>query len=66
VINFGTMPFAALTAGWLGSALGVRPAVLLMAGVHALASTAVLLTPVGRSRQLPDTIDIFEPLFEHG
>jgi hypothetical protein len=65
VVNFGTMPFAALIAGWLGSTLGVRPAILLMAGVHAVASTAVLLTPVGRRRQLPVTIDIFESLFEH-
>jgi predicted MFS family arabinose efflux permease len=66
VINFGTMPFAALIAGWLGSALGVRPAILLMAAVHALASTGVLAFRVGRRRQLPETIDIFEPLFEHG
>lgn len=53
VVNFGTMPFAALVAGWLGGALGVRPAILTMAAVHALACVGVLLTPIGRRRQLP-------------
>jgi MFS family permease len=66
VVNFGTMPFAALTAGWLGSALGVRPALLVLATVHALSSAGVLLTRVGRRRQLPEPVDIFEPMFEHG
>jgi hypothetical protein len=53
VVNFGTMPFAALVAGWLGSTLGIRPALLVLAAVHALASTGVLLTRIGRQRQLP-------------
>jgi hypothetical protein len=53
VVNFGTMPFAALVAGWLGGTMGVRPAVLMLAGVHALASASVLLTPIGRRRELP-------------
>jgi MFS family permease len=53
VVNFGTMPFAALVAGWLGGTLGVRPALLVLAAVHAVASTGVLLTRIGRQRQLP-------------
>jgi MFS family permease len=53
VVNFGTMPFAALVAGWLGSTVGVRPALLVLATVHALASAGILLTRVGRRRQLP-------------
>ena len=53
VVNFGTMPFAALVAGWLGSTLGVRPALLVLASVHALACAGVLLTRIGRQRQLP-------------
>lgn len=56
VVNFGTMPFAALVAGWLGGALGVRPAILAMATVHALACAGVLLTPIGRRRQLPSAM----------
>ncbi len=58
VVNFGTMPFAALVAGWLGGAIGVRPAILAMAAVHALACTAVLLTPIGRRRQLPPRMPV--------
>jgi MFS family permease len=56
VVNFGTMPFAALVAGWLGSMLGVRAAILVLATVHALACAGVLLTPIGRRRQLPQRL----------
>lgn len=54
VVNFGTMPVAALVAGWLASRLGVRPTILIMAGVHALACWSILLTRLGRCRQLPE------------
>jgi len=53
VVNYGTMPLAGLAAGTLGTHLGVRPAILLLAAVHALASLSVLLTHVGRERTLP-------------
>lgn len=53
VVNFGTMPFAALVAGWLGGTLGVRSAILVLAAVHALACLGVLVTPTGRLRRLP-------------
>jgi Transmembrane secretion effector len=58
VINFGTMPFAALVAGWLGGTIGIRPAILALAAVHALAMVAVLLTSVGRRRELPEAIRV--------
>ena len=41
VVNFGTMPFAALVAGWLGGALGVRPAIQAKAAVDELDSAGV-------------------------
>ena len=54
VVNYGTMPVAGLTAGWLGAHLGVRATVLLMAGVHAAACVTGASTRFGRARTLPD------------
>lgn len=53
VVNYGTMPLAALAAGWLGSALGLRPTIAVMAAVHAVACLAMFASPVRRLRQLP-------------
>jgi len=53
VVNYGTMPLAGLAAGALGDHLGVRPAILLLAGVHALACVSILFTRFGRGRTLP-------------
>lgn len=53
LVNFGTMPVAGLLAGWLGSGLGVRPTVAIMAGVHTVACLAVLFSPVRGLRDLP-------------
>ncbi len=53
VVNYGTMPLAGLSAGALGTHLGVRPAMLLLASVHSLACTSILFTHFGRSRHLP-------------
>ena len=53
VVNYGTMPLAGLTAGLLGTHLGVRTAMLLLASVHALACTSILLTHLGHTRTLP-------------
>ena len=53
VVNYGTMPLAGLAAGALGIHLGVRPAMLLLAGIHALACLSILLTGFGRDRDLP-------------
>lgn len=54
VINYGTMPFAGLAAGWLGAALGVRTAVIALAAVHTLACFSVLCTALGRREELPE------------
>jgi hypothetical protein len=53
VVNYGTMPLAGLVAGWLGSGLGLRPTIAVMAGVHALACLAMLWSPVRGLRELP-------------
>lgn len=53
VVNFGTMPLAGITAGWLGGVLGVRETILLMAAVHCLATWSILMSPLARMRELP-------------
>ncbi len=53
VVNYGTMPLAGLTAGLLGSQLGVRPAILLFAAIHCVACLSLLGTRLGRGRELP-------------
>jgi MFS family permease len=53
VVNYGTMPLAGVVAGLLGQRLGVQPAILVLAGVHALACVSILLTRYGRGRELP-------------
>ncbi|MGH3647236.1 MAG: MFS transporter [Micromonosporaceae bacterium] len=53
VVNFGTMPLAGVAAGVLGTALGVRGAVALMAGVHAVACLLIFWSPVRHLRDLP-------------
>ncbi|MET1003908.1 MAG: MFS transporter [Propionibacteriaceae bacterium] len=54
VLNYGTMPLAGVAAGWLGTHLGTQTTILLMAGVHCLACWSILLTRLGRLRNLPD------------
>ena len=53
LINFGTMPVAGLCAGWLGTALGLRTTIVVMAAIHATASLAILRSPIARYRDLP-------------
>ena len=53
MVNYGTMPLAGLAAGALGTQLGIRPAMLLLAAVHTVACVGVLSTQVGRRRELP-------------
>lgn len=54
VVNFGTMPLAGLAAGWMGSALGLRPTIAIMAGAHALACLAMFWSPIRGLRELPE------------
>jgi len=54
VLNFGTMPLAGLLAGGLGTWIGVRETILVMAAIHALASLSVWISPYRTGRDLPD------------
>jgi predicted MFS family arabinose efflux permease len=53
-VNFGTMPIAGVVAGWLGSSLGLRAGIAVLAAVHAAACLAILASPVRRLRDLPE------------
>jgi predicted MFS family arabinose efflux permease len=53
IVNFGTMPLAALCAGWLGSTIGLRATVVIMVAVHVTTTLAILASPVARQRDLP-------------
>ena len=53
VVNYGTMPLAGVAAGLLGTWLGVQPAIMVLAGVHAAACISILATSIGRCRELP-------------
>jgi predicted MFS family arabinose efflux permease len=53
IVNFGTMPVAALCAGWLGATIGLRATVLIMVAVHVTTTLAILASPVARQRDLP-------------
>ena len=53
VVNFGTMPVAALAAGWLGSTMGVRETIGLMALIHVLACAAFWWSPLRGRRDMP-------------
>ena len=53
VVNFGTMPLAGLAAGVLGTELGLRPTIAVMAGIHALACLSMFWSPLRGLRDMP-------------
>ncbi|MER7891113.1 MFS transporter [Micromonospora sp. NPDC094482] len=53
LLNYGTIPLAALLAGALGTAYGDRTAVLAMTGWLALTPLILLVGPLRRRRDLP-------------
>ncbi len=55
-VNLGTMPFAGALAGWLGTTIGVRPTVWLMAGLHLAAELLLLASPIRRLIELPTAL----------
>ena len=54
LVNFGTMPLAGVSAGWLGLTIGLRATITVMAGIHVLACLSLLASPVRGRRELPD------------
>ena len=55
IVNYGTMPAAALTAGVLGETLGIRTTLVVMASVNAVACASILLTSLGPLRPAVST-----------
>ncbi|MGL4178018.1 MAG: MFS transporter [Dermatophilaceae bacterium] len=53
LVAYGTMPVAGLLAGWLGTALGVRETIALMAGLFTASSLSALVGPYRPGRELP-------------
>lgn len=53
LVNYGTMPVAALTAGALGETVGLRTTLVVMASIHALSSISILATRLRPLRELP-------------
>ena len=53
VVAYSAMPLAGLTAGWLGTVIGIRGTIATMAAVHTLSSLAILLSPFRPLRELP-------------
>ncbi|MFI6585743.1 MFS transporter [Embleya sp. NPDC050493] len=54
-VNYGTIPLGAVLAGGLGSTIGVRPTIWVMAAAIPSAALILLFSPVARHRDLPTT-----------
>jgi MFS family permease len=57
VINYGTMPAAALIAGWLGSAVGVRETIAVMVLIHVVGCAGFWCSPIRGRRDMPRPVD---------
>ncbi|WP_027945220.1 MFS transporter [Amycolatopsis taiwanensis] len=53
VVNFGTLPVGALLGGVLGTAIGLRPTMLVIAISLTLSPLILLFSPISRLRDLP-------------
>ena len=51
------MPAAALIAGWLGSAVGVRETIAVMALIHVLGCAGFWWSPIRSRRDMPQPVD---------
>jgi MFS family permease len=57
----GVMPFGGIIGGALGAALGVRPALLVLACAGLLQLVPALLSPLPKLRELPTSSEPVEP-----
>ena len=53
VINYGTMPLAGIVAGAMGSTLGLRPTIAVMAAIHVVACLSMYWSPLRGLRDMP-------------
>jgi MFS family permease len=58
VVNYGTMPAAGLVAGAMGSTLGLRPTIAVMAAIHVLACISMYWSPLRGLREMPVGADV--------
>jgi MFS family permease len=58
VVNYGTMPVAGLVAGAMGSTLGLRPTIAVMAAIHVLACISMYWSPLRGLREMPVGADV--------
>lgn len=54
VVNLGTMPLAGVAAGILGSHLGLRGTIAVMAAIHVLACVSLFWSPLRGLREMPE------------
>jgi hypothetical protein len=53
VVNLGTMPLAGIAAGAMGTQLGLRPTIAVMAAIHVLACLSMFWSPLRGLRDMP-------------
>jgi predicted MFS family arabinose efflux permease len=54
VVNLGTMPLAGIAAGIMGTQLGLRPTIAIMAAIHVLACVSLFWSPLRGLRDMPE------------
>jgi predicted MFS family arabinose efflux permease len=65
VVNLGTMPLAGIAAGAMGTQLGLRPTIAVMAAIHVLACMSMFWSPLRGLREMPGrTTEIPDPATE--
>ncbi|MEV6489094.1 MFS transporter [Actinoplanes sp. NPDC051633] len=57
LINYGTIPIGAVLGGFLGTVVGLRPAIWIMTSALILATGIQLIGPIKRRRDLPATAE---------
>jgi predicted MFS family arabinose efflux permease len=58
VVNFGTMPLAGIAAGAMGSTVGLRPTIAVMAAIHVLACLSMFWSPLRGLREMPGPVGL--------
>ena len=56
VVNLGTMPLAGIAAGAMGTQLGLRPTIAVMAAIHVLACLSMWWSPLRGLREMPEPV----------
>ena len=56
VVNLGTMPLAGIAAGVMGTQLGLRPTIAVMAAIHVLACLSMWWSPLRGLRDMPGPV----------